>query len=294
MSPSGTTALSATGLGKRYRRLWALRECSFDLPAGCIAALVGANGAGKTTLLGLLSGLLAPTTGQVTANGSPRLVLVPHERPLYGDFTVAEMLRFGRSMNRVWDQRRALIWLRRFDVPLDRRCRRLSTGQQAQVSLAVALGARPDVLLLDEPLASLDPLARSDVLGELLAEVAETAITVVLATHQLADIPGVADHILLLAGGRLLVHGALEEVLDRHVQRTGPPVARPPGPGEVVLAGHAERHSSFLVRLPRSTGQVPPVTDPQWASRPVTLPELVMGYLRAAGRGEHLSGKDAA
>jgi ABC-2 type transport system ATP-binding protein len=287
---SGETAIHAAGLGKRYRSvgavwrpaLWALRDCSFELPAGRIAALVGPNGAGKTTLLGIISGLLRPTTGQVDRRG--RVAFVAQEKPLYRDYTVAEMLAFGRHSNLTWDQPRAVRWLTRFEVRLDRRCKRLSTGQQAQVALAVALAARPDLLLLDEPLANLDPLARREVMGELLAEVAEAGTTVILATHIVTELTGIADHLLLLAAGELVLDGAVDDLLAAHVRRTGPADLAHPRSAEVIAAEPAGRHSSYLARLPTNEALV---ADPRWPIQPVTLEELVLGYLKRSTRPHH-------
>jgi ABC-type nitrate/sulfonate/bicarbonate transport system ATPase subunit len=249
-------AVRAERMGKRYRSLrglvaggvWALADCSFDVPAGRIAALVGANGAGKTTLLGIVCGLLRPTSGRLEHNG--RVAFVAQEKPLYRDYTVTDMLRFGRHSNEVWDQRRAEQWLERFAVPRGRRCRRLSSGQQAQVALAVALGARPDVLLLDEPLANLDPLARREVMGELLAEVAETGTTVVLSTHIVTELMGIADHLLLLAAGRRRVHPLRFGHRDRD-RSSGPP-----GPSG------DRAHSRRLRRPPRAAATVPVPAHP--------------------------------
>jgi ABC-type cobalamin/Fe3+-siderophores transport system ATPase subunit len=175
-----SVALEARNVSKRYRKVWALRECSFQLPAGGIIALVGTNGAGKSTLMSIIAGMLPATAGTLLVNGHPvvkgraagaggsteagsRVAILAQDKPLYRDFSVADMLRFGRSANRVWDQQRALSWLERFDVPLDRRCGKLSGGQRTQVALAVTLASCPAVLLLDEPLSNLDPVARTQV-----------------------------------------------------------------------------------------------------------------------------------
>ncbi|WP_253772499.1 ABC transporter ATP-binding protein [Goodfellowiella coeruleoviolacea] len=287
-----------TGLGKRYRggrdNTWALRDCSFTLPAGSVTALVGMNGAGKTTLLSILAGLLTPTAGHLTlpstgqggADGA-RIAFVAQEKPLYRYFSVADMLQVGARLNRVWDQERALRWLRRFDIPLDRACGRLSGGQQAQVNFAIALGSRPSVLLLDEPVSTLDPLARSEVTAELLTEAADTGMTVLLSTHVVGELVGVADHLLLLAKGRLLAAGEIDTLLENHLHYVGPRADVPPGPGQVVWASHTDNQSVFLVRLPE-TGPVPPVDAP-WTTRPVTLEEFVLAQLkkvRTAGEGE--------
>src|SRR5687768_6202819 len=160
VEPVGDTAIAvrARALGKRYRSKWALRECTFDLPEGRVAALVGANGAGKTTLMTVLAGLLGADEGSAGAVG--RVAFVSQDKPVYRHFTAADMLRLGARLNVVWDESRARRWLARFEIPLDSACGRLSGGQQAQVAFALAIGSRPDVLLLDEPLANLDPLAR--------------------------------------------------------------------------------------------------------------------------------------
>jgi len=280
-------AVHVDDLGKRYRRLrgpreiWALRHCGFTLPPSRVAALVGANGAGKTTLLSVLAGVLTPTEGAVVVNEPGRVAFVAQEKPLYRRFSVTDMLRFGARMNRVWDQDTALRWLERFGIPLNQACGLLSGGQQAQVAFAVALGSRPSVLLLDEPLSNLDPLVRREVVGELLARVNDTGMTLLLSTHVVTDLAGVADHLLLLAGGRLLIDGDVDELLARHLTYLGPRADNPPGPGVVLTASHTERQSTFLVRLP--DGTVPrPVAEP-WLAKPVTLEQFVLAHLATSG-----------
>jgi ABC-2 type transport system ATP-binding protein len=281
-------ALRVNGLGKEYRsRLrgnnWALRDCSFGLPAGQVVALVGANGAGKTTLMSILAGLLTPTAGTVHLGGSEaepnRISFVAQEKPLYRHFSVRDMLKVGQRLNRVWDDERAKRWLLRFDIPLDRPCGKLSGGQQAHVSFAVAVGSRPSVLLLDEPLSNLDPLARRDVTSELLSEVADTGMTVLLSTHVIAELGGVADHLLLLSRGALLVDSEADDLLTEHVYYAGPRSTQPPGPGSVIKASHTKSQSSFLVRLD-PTERPTTVAEP-WTTRPVTLEDLVIAYLEA-------------
>ncbi|HEX4726133.1 MAG TPA: ABC transporter ATP-binding protein [Pseudonocardiaceae bacterium] len=289
-------AVHVDDLGKRYRRLrgprggvWALRHCGFTLPPGRVAALVGANGAGKTTLLSVLAGVLAPDEGAVAIDPNRgtgretagRVAFVAQEKPLYPRFSVADTLRLGAHLNRLWDQHTALRWLDRFDIPLKEPCGRLSGGQQAQVSLAVALGSRPSVLLLDEPLSNLDPLARREATGELLAAANDTGMTVVLSTHVVTELVGVADHLLLLANGRLLVDGDVDGLLARHVRYLGPRADAPPGPGDVVHATHTARQSTFLVRKPDDAA-VSPVREP-WLAAPVTLEQFVLAHLAASG-----------
>jgi ABC-2 type transport system ATP-binding protein len=290
-------AVDARDVGRRYGNMWALRECSFQLPASGIVALVGANGAGKSTLMSIIAGTLTATSGSLLVHGRPvakgrstgggsRVAILAQDKPLYRDFTVTDMLRFGRSTNRVWDQRRALSWLKRFDVPLDRRCGRLSGGQRAQVALAVALGSRPAVLLLDEPLANLDPVARTEVTGELMAEAADSDMTVMLSTHIIAELSGVGDHLLLLDAGRPVLTGDVDELRDSHVRLTGPRADQPPGPGAIIQARHTDRQSTFVVRQPD-----PPtahaVVAPGWTTRPLTLDELILTYLRTSAKAHH-------
>jgi ABC-2 type transport system ATP-binding protein len=287
-------ALEARDVSKQYRTVRALRECSFQLPANRIIALVGANGAGKSTLMSIISGMLPPSSGSLLVNGrlvvkgrnggsdaGSRVAILAQDKPLYRDFTAADMLRFGRATNHTWDQRRALSWLERFSIPLDRRCAKLSGGQRAQVALAVALGSRPAVLLLDEPLANLDPLARTEVTGELMAEAADSGMTVMLSTHIIAELSGVGDHLLLLDAGRALLTGDVDELLDSHLRLTGPRADRPPGPGQILQAQHTDRQSAFVVRQP--AGPVAPaIVAPGWTARPITLDELILTYLKAS------------
>ncbi len=274
-------AVTATGLGRRHGDRWALHECDFTLPEGSVTALVGANGAGKTTLLHLLAGLLTPTEGTAALAKGGRVAFVAQDNPLYPHFTATDMLCFGRRANSVWDEAYARRWLDQFDVPLRRTCRTLSGGQQTQVALAVALGSCPSVLLLDEPLSALDPLARNAVMSGVLEAAAERGITVLLSTHVIAELGGVADRLLLLAAGRLALAGQVDDLLERHVYRSGPRADAPSGVGTVVRASHSAAHSRFLVR------HDPGVPDastpaPRWTSTPVPLEELVLAYLTAA------------
>jgi ABC-2 type transport system ATP-binding protein len=272
-------ALQTENLGKRYKKLWALKDFTVTLPPNKVIALVGANGAGKSTLMSIAAGILPATEGELRVDG--RVVLLSQDKPLYRSFSVADMLSFGRHLNSVWDQQRALSWLSRFGIPLDRPCGKLSGGQQTQVAMAVALGARPSLLLLDEPLANLDPVARREVTGELLAEVADSDMTVVLSTHVVAELAGVGDHLLLLRDGRCTLDGDVEELLSQHARLTGPRSEAPPVEGQVVLSQHTERQSTFVIRT--VLGSETPVAAP-WQAQPLTLEDLVLAYLKA-GRG---------
>jgi len=276
--------LETTGLGRRYGRRWALRDCSLRLPQGRIAALVGPNGAGKTTLLHLAVGLLQPTTGAVRVFGrSPRedveilsrLGFVAQDVPLYDRFTVQEMLVLGRKLNQRWDDDLARSRLRELSIPLDQRTGTLSGGQRAQVALAMALAKRPELLLLDEPLASLDPLARREFLQALMEGVAEDGVTVLLSSHLVSDLERICDYLIVLQASRVQVLGDTEHLLATHRTLIGPrrDPAAVAGVAGVVRESHTERQSTALVR---TTGRV---LDPAWTVHEVTLEELVLAYL---------------
>jgi ABC-2 type transport system ATP-binding protein len=278
--------ISTLSLGKRYGSMWALQDCTLDLPAGRVAALVGPNGAGKTTLLHLIVGLLRPTTGDLQILGSPgarrdaallaRVGFVAQDTPLYRSFSVADMLRFGRHMNPVFDEDAARERLGRLEIPLDRLCGNLSSGMEAQVALALALAKRPEVLLLDEPVARLDPLARHDFLETLLEAVAETHITVLLSSHLIADLERVCDHLILIMGGRLRLAGDIDTLLASHHLLTGPrsDAAAIDGSHTVIEQRHTDLQSRFLVR-----GDTP-IADPRWEIGEVGLEDLVLAYFR--------------
>jgi len=277
------TALEVRNLSKHYRGgVRALDDCTFTLPVNRVIALVGANGAGKSTLMGIVSGMVKATSGEFKVGGSSgnRVVLLAQDKPLYRNFSVADMLRFGRHTNKRWDQPRATAWLERFNIPLDRRCDKLSGGQQAQVSLAVALGACPSLLLLDEPLSNLDPVARRAVTGEILGEVAETGMTVVLSTHVVAELAGVGDHLLLLSHGRDIVDGDVEELLAQHARVVGPRTDKPPVDGTVVHEQHTDRQSTFIVRT--LLGSATEIGVEGWSTSPVNLEDLVLAYLKTS------------
>ena len=210
-----SVAIHATRLGKRYCKRWALRDCSLRVPAGRITGLVGPNGAGKTTLLRMAVGLLEPTSGEISVFGwspteQPALVLarvgfVPQDRPLYRGFTVGQILQLGRHLNPRWDQAAAVARLKRVDIGLNRKVAHLSGGQHARVSLALALGKRPDLLLLDEPLSNLDPLARREFMKALVEVVAAEGLSVILSSHVVAELERVCDHLVILNGGHVQV-----------------------------------------------------------------------------------------
>jgi len=287
-----TTALQTTDLGKRYGRTWALHDCSLTLPPGRVAALVGPNGAGKTTLLQLAVGLNFPTRGEVRIFGwspreqptmvLPRIGFLAQERPLYRGFTVGEMLTMGRKLNPGWDDALARTRLNRPGIPLDRKVGRLSGGQQAQVALVMALAKRPELLLLDEPVAALDPLARREFLQALLEATVEDGLTVLLSSHIIGDLERVCDYLIILSASRTVLTGDIEHIVQRHKVLTGP--RQETGAiahlHNVVQATHTERQTTMLVR---TNGHI---WDPSWQVHPVSLEEIVLAYLGKPGPDE--------
>jgi ABC-2 type transport system ATP-binding protein len=283
-------ALRADRLGKRYGHTWGLRECTFEVPPGSIVGLCGPNGAGKTTLLALTVGLLAPTEGQVAVCGEPsqantagtlaRVSYLAQDHPLYRWFTVAEMLRFGQSLNPGWDARLAEERMAGLGIPLKRKVRSLSGGQQAQVALTMALAKRASVLLLDEPVASLDPLARLDFMRDVLAASAESGLTVVIASHVIAELERFCDWLLVLTGGRIQLAGAVDSLLAGHAVLTVPRHTDDDAlPGRVIERTDSDRHSTVLVAAPpdRVFAALGP---PGWKSGRVGFEQLVLAYLR--------------
>jgi ABC-2 type transport system ATP-binding protein len=280
-----STALHATGLGKRYRNRWALRDCSLRIPSGRITGLVGPNGAGKTTLLRIAVGLLKPTAGEISVFGwspteQPTLVLarvgfVPQDRPLYRRFTAGDILRMGRHLNPRWDQGLVEARLKRLDIALNRKVAHLSGGQQAQVSLALALGKRPDLLLLDEPLSNLDPLARREFLRELVEVVAADGLSVILSSHIVSELERVCDHLVILNNGRVQVVGDIDELVALHKLLIAPRLdpASINGDTTVVQATHTDRQSAMLVKVGSHA------VRPDWEVHDVSLEEIVLAYL---------------
>lgn len=276
-------ALVADGLTKRYRQTVALDRCSFAVPELSIVALVGPNGAGKSTLLHCATGLTHPTEGTITVLGGaagdgtlPRVGFVAQDAPLYRDFTADELLTMGDKLNHEFDVSFARARLVDVAIPLDRRVERLSGGQRAQVALCLALAKRPGLLLLDEPLASLDPLARREFLSALMDAVAEESMTVVLSSHLIADLERVCDHLMVLRSGQVKTLGATEELLARHKLLIGPPQRRRPriaGVEQIVSASKAERQVQLLVRTNSD------ILDPAWDQYDVSLEDIVLGYL---------------
>jgi ABC-2 type transport system ATP-binding protein len=281
--------IETTGLGRRFGWTWALRNCSLAVPAGRVTALVGPNGAGKSTLLHLAVGLARPTEGDVRvlggmAAGSPealeRVAFVAQNAPLYRHLSVQDMVHLARNLNQRWDQARADRRLAMLDIPLNRKIGKLSGGQQAQVALTIALARRPEFLVLDEPLAPLDPLARHQFLASVMEAVAEDGISVLFSSHVLSELERVADYLVVLAGGRVQVAGDTGDLLSTHRTLTGPTFeVSQLGPAfEVVHSQQGRSQAHVLARF-----RLPAAAPDGWLAHPVTLEELVLGYLREPG-----------
>jgi ABC-2 type transport system ATP-binding protein len=278
-----TIALEATGLGKRFGKRWALQNCTFELPAGSIAGLVGPNGAGKTTLLHIAVGLLEQTSGSIRILGEhpgnervlSRVGFVAQDTPLYKYFSVDEMISFGEHMNSSFDITFVHERMSRLEIPLDQRAGSLSGGQRAQVGLALALAKRPKILLLDEPLASLDPLARREFLKTLMEGVADTGVTVVLSSHLLTDLERVCDHMMVLARGRFRLIADTNDILKNHKLLIGPRerAGTISGVEQVLHESTTDRQATLLVR---TNG---PIIDPSWMVNQVSLEDIVLAYL---------------
>jgi ABC-2 type transport system ATP-binding protein len=281
-----TNALEAVGLGRRYGHKWALQDCTLNLPAERVIGLVGPNGAGKSTLLHLAVGLLRPSAGEVRVLGrdprSPgtlaRVGFVAQDKPLYGHFTVGETLRMGGWLNPVFDRQLAEKRMARLDVSLDQKVGKLSGGQRSQLALALALGKRPELLLVDEPVSDLDPLARRDFFRVLMEEVAETGMTVLLSSHLLADLERTCEHLVLLSRSRVQFAGDTDDLLARHRMLVGPRdgAAAIEAAHTVVQADYTERQASLLIRM---AGPVD--TAAGWQAKNVSLEDLVLAYMAA-------------
>jgi ABC-2 type transport system ATP-binding protein len=279
-----TAVIETSGLTKRYRRVTALSDCTISVPEGRISALVGPNGAGKTTLLRLLAGLAAPTAGRIAVLGGPprqdpaylaEIGFLAQEILLYPRRTAQDHIGIGAHLNPRWDGESVQARLGGLKIPLDRPAGTLSGGQRAQVALALTLAKRPRLLLLDEPLAALDPLARRNFLATLAEAAAGGDLTIVLSSHLIADIERVCDHLILLAGSRVQLCGDIDGLLAEHRVLTGPrtdttAIARTHA---IVQEDTTARQTTLLVKL---NG---PVIDPAWAVEEPDLEEIVLGYM---------------
>jgi ABC-2 type transport system ATP-binding protein len=299
--------IETSGLGKRYGSTWALRDCSLAIPAGHVAALVGPNGAGKTTLLNLAVGLSTPSAGGVTVLGGRSagslaaldgIAFVAQDTPLYKNLSAADMLHLTRNLNRRFDREYAETRLGELGIPLKRKAGRLSGGQQAQLALSLALARRPRLLVLDEPVAMLDPVARHDFMALVLTAAVDDGVSVLLSSHVLAELERVADYLVLLSRGRVQMAGEVDDLLASHRVLTGPAAeADRYAERPVVHVRRAEAQAHLLVRA-AADDPVPP----GWEAHPVGLEELALAYLREPGaaalpgpaRGRHAEPSEVA
>jgi ABC-2 type transport system ATP-binding protein len=279
-----TAVLSAHELGKRYGRRWALSDCTLDVPAGRVVGLVGPNGAGKTTLLHLAVGLLAPTSGTIEVLGGrpaagpaelAKVGFVAQDVPTYGGLSVEDHLRLGARLNPRWDDALARSRVGRLGLDLRQRAGKLSGGQRAQLALTLGVAKRPELLILDEPVASLDPLARREFLQDLMESVAEHELTVVLSSHLVSDLERVCDHLIVLVDSRVQVAGDIEVLLAAHHRLSGArrDPARLPADQHVISASHTDRQTTLLVRTEA------PIHDPAWTVAQLSLEDLVLAYM---------------
>jgi ABC-2 type transport system ATP-binding protein len=275
-----TPALTATGLTKAYGRRTALDDCTLEVPAGRVVGLVGPNGAGKSTLLNLAVGMLAPTRGTIEvlggapASGPEQLAKVGYvaqDTPTYGHLTVADHLQLGAHLNPGWDDALAHDRVQRLGLPLDQRARKLSGGQRAQLALTLGIAKRPQLLILDEPVASLDPLARREFLQDLMESVAEHELSVILSSHLVSDLERTCDHLIVLVASRVRLAGDMDDITGSHVRLSGP---RDAGhPGELVTASHTDVQSTYVVRYDG------PIADPMWTVGRLSLEDIVLAYM---------------
>jgi ABC-2 type transport system ATP-binding protein len=282
-------ALRTDRLGRRYGRVWGLRDCTLEVPAGAVAALVGPNGAGKTTLLEMIIGLLEPTEGKVSVFGEAshvrhtarlaRVGYVAQDHPLYRDFSVADMFHLGRTMNPSWDQDLAQARVDALGIPLKRKVKQLSGGQRAQVSLTMALAKRAPLLVLDEPVSSLDPVARLEFMREVMAAAVGTGLTVIISSHRVSELERLCDWLIVLACGHLQLAGPIDDLIAGHRMLTVPR-ATPDAelPGRVIHRIDSDRHSDVLVRIDPARMAVEARAG--WHADTVSFDQLVMAYLQ--------------
>jgi ABC-2 type transport system ATP-binding protein len=290
--------IETTDLGKRYGSTWALRECTLAVPAGHVAALAGPNGAGKTTLLNLAVGLAAPTAGGVAVlggrpAGSPAaldgIAFVAQDTPLYKNLPAADLLHLTRNLTRRFDQPYAETRLAELGIPLNRKAGKLSGGQQAQLALTLALARRPRLLVLDEPVAMLDPVARHDFMDTVMTAMAADGVSVLLSSHVLAELERAADYLILLSHGRVQLAGQVTGLLAAHRLLTGPAAEVDRYAERSVV--HAVRDGDLARLLVRAAADDP--VPPGWQAHPIGLEELALAYLREPGAAARPGTRDA-
>jgi ABC-2 type transport system ATP-binding protein len=282
-----SAVIDAKGLGKRYGRKWALTDCTLEIPSGHVVGLVGPNGAGKSTLLNLAVGLLSPTTGTIEVMGDVpargpeelgRVGFVAQDTPTFSGLTVSDHLQLGAHLNPTWDQGLAESRIDQLGLDPKQKAGNLSGGQRAQLALTLAVAKRPELLILDEPVASLDPLARREFLQILMETVVDQGVSVVLSSHLVADLERVCDYLIVLVASRVQIAGPVDELLAQHHRLIGErrDPATLPSNQEVIESSQTERQSTILIRT------TDPILDPAWTVEDVGLEDLVLAYMGQA------------
>jgi ABC-2 type transport system ATP-binding protein len=283
-----TAAIETRALSRRYGSILALTDCTLDVPAGRVTGLVGPNGAGKSTLLNLATGMLRPTAGSIRVlGGTPgsgtaqlrKVGFVAQHAPVYAGLSVADHLRLGRHLNARWDAKLAADRVSALSLDPRRKAGQLSGGQRAQLALTLALARRPELLILDEPVASLDPLARREFLASLADATADARFSVVMSSHLVSDLERICDYLVVLVAGRIQIAGPVRDVVARHHLVSGPGADRGrwPADAEIISAVHNLGRTSVLVRAPA----LPP--DPALEVTRPSLEDVVLAYLSRTG-----------
>jgi ABC-2 type transport system ATP-binding protein len=285
-----SAALEARGLGKKYGRKQALTDCTLEVPAGRVVGLVGPNGAGKSTLLNLAVGMLTPTTGSIEVLGNPagttqqaKIGFVAQDTPTYARLSIADHLKLGARLNPDWDASIANSRIERLGLDPKQRAGKLSGGQRAQLALTLGVAKRPELLILDEPVAALDPLARREFLQDLMEAVAEQELSVVLSSHLVSDVERSCDYLVVLVDSRVQVSGEIDTLLATHYRLVGPRRDEKSLPGDqyVISASHTDRQSTFLIRTDEH------ILDPAWTVTQLTLEDLVLAYMGRSHPSRH-------
>ncbi len=286
-----TAVLHAHGLGKKYGRRWALTDCTLEVPPARVVGLVGPNGAGKSTFLNLAVGMLTPSAGEIEVLGErptgrtavrAKVGFVGQDTPTYAGMRVRDHLRLGAALNPRWDATLAEERIRRLGLDPAQKAGRLSGGQRAQLALTLGLAKRPELLLLDEPVASLDPLARREFLQDLMEAVAEQELSVVLSSHLVSDVERACDYLIVLVDSRVQVAGDIDHLLATHHRLTGPrrEADTLPSDQHVISASHTDRQSTYLIRTEA------PILDPAWEVSRLNLEDLVLAYMGRSTAGD--------
>jgi ABC-2 type transport system ATP-binding protein len=282
--------LQADSLSKRFGRKWALRDCTVSIPQGKVVALVGPNGAGKSTLLRLAAGLSQPTSGTIEVLGHDphksnedllrRIGYLDQERPLYRGFRVRELFRFGADANPGWDMQAAHLYVDQLGISLNDRVNSLSGGQQAQVALTMCLAKKPELLILDEPAAALDPVAREDLLRLLMRQVSDNGSSVILSTHALSDVESICDYLVILSHSRIALCDDVDFIVESHRFLSDPTSSnsRLPDGTTIMDTRISGRGVTHLVKMDL------PIVDDSWQISEPTLDEIILAYLRQGVR----------